>query len=170
MDGWLRGFSEDQLKGMDLDAFSKVFDREPTIVSPAKSVIKGAKTLNGSPNEISAAKNPEALLQVVETNGDLTEGLRFSPTEFSGHQGGQNCTATVASSLSAPAEGVAPIAIIGMSCRFPGGASDIEKLWTLVSEGRSAWSKIPESRFNVDAFYNPNSDRTDTVSPRWCLA
>ena len=170
MDGWLGGFSKDQLKGMDWDAFSKAFDREPTKVSSAKSVIKGAKTLNGSSNETSAANNPEALLQDVETNAGLKEGIRFTPTEFSGHQGGQNCMATVTSSLSAPAEGVAPIAIIGMSCRFPGGASDIEKLWRLVSEGRSAWSKIPESRFNVDAFYNPNSDRTDTVSPRWCLA
>ena len=166
----LAGFSEDQLKGMDFDAISGAVDREPTIMSPAKSVIKGTKRLNGSSEEILDVKHPEALVRDLETNGNLKEGLRSAPTKFNGHQGSQNSKATVASSLSAPAEGVAPIAIIGMSCRFPGGASDIEKLWRLVSEGRSAWSKIPESRFNVDAFYHPNPDRTDTVSPRWRLA
>ena len=171
MDGYLRaGFSEDQLKGMDFDAISRDFYREPTVVSPAKSVIKETKTLNGSSEDISAVKAPEALLRDVETNGDLKEGIRSAPMKLNGHQNSQNGTATVASSLSASAEGVAPIAIIGMSCRFPGGASDIDKLWRLVSEGRSAWSKIPESRFNVDAFYHANPDRTDTVSSRRHLA
>ena len=171
MDGYLRaGFSEDQLKGMDFDAVSRDFYREPTVVSSAKSVIKETKTLNGSSEDISAVKKPEALLPDVETNGDLKEGIRSAPMKLNEHQDSQNGTATVASSLSALAEGVAPIAIIGMSCRFPGGASDIDKLWRLVSEGRSAWSKIPESRFNVDAFYHANPDRTDTVSYRRYLA
>ena len=170
MDGYLRaGFSESQLKGMDFDAISPAFVQEPTMSSLAKSVTKGTKILNGAPKEIAAAKNPKALLRDIETNGDLKDGLRSTPMKFTGH-GSQNGTATVASSLSAPPEGVAPIAIIGMSCRFPGGVSDIDKLWRLVSEGRSAWSKIPENRFNVDAFYHPNSDRTDTVSSIWRLA
>lgn len=67
-------------------------------------------------------------------------------------------------SLSTAANTVPPIAIVGMSCRFPGGATDTEKFWNLVAEGRSAWSKVPESRFNVDAFYHPNSERTNAVS------
>ena len=174
MDEFLRaGFSEDQLNGMSfgaLTALSKSFAPEPTIVSPANSVIKGTKTLNGSSEEILAGKNSEALLKDIGTNGNLKEGLRFASTQPNGHQPSQNGATAVMSSLSAPAEGVTPIAIIGMSCRFPGEASDIGKLWKLVSEGRSAWSKIPESRFNVDAFYHPDPNRTDTVSPRWCLA
>ena len=170
MDRYLRaGFSEDQLKGVDLNAISKAFEREPVTMSPAASVIKETKTPNGSADKILATKSPEALLEVTETNGDLKEGIKFAHMKVNGYEPSQNDTATVGSSLLAPTEGVAPIAIIGMSCRLPGGASDIEKLWKLVSEGRSAWSKIPESRFNVDAFYHPNSDRTDTVSPTWCL-
>lgn len=57
-----------------------------------------------------------------------------------------------------------PIAIIGMSCRFPGDATSPEKLWQLCAEGRSAWSKIPKSRFSQEGFYNPNAERVGTVS------
>ena len=57
-----------------------------------------------------------------------------------------------------------PIALIGMSCRFPGNATSPEKLWELCSEGRSAWSKIPKSRFRQEGFYNPNAERVGTVS------
>ena len=56
-----------------------------------------------------------------------------------------------------------PIAIIGMSCRFPGDATSPEKLWKLVSEGRSAWSEIPKDRFNQDAFYHPQDSNLGTV-------
>ena len=56
------------------------------------------------------------------------------------------------------------IAIIGMSCKFPGDATSPEALWKLCEEGRSAWSEIPGDRFNKDAFYHPSGDRTTTVS------
>ncbi|KAK0741973.1 hypothetical protein B0T21DRAFT_408828 [Apiosordaria backusii] len=52
-----------------------------------------------------------------------------------------------------------PIAIVGMSCRFAGDVDSPEKLWKLVSEGRSAWSEIPKDRFNVDGFLHPNFEK-----------
>ncbi|KAE9372739.1 putative polyketide synthase, partial [Stipitochalara longipes BDJ] len=55
------------------------------------------------------------------------------------------------------------IAIIGLSCRFPGDASTPESFWDLLCRGRSTQSKIPKSRFNVDAFYNPTKGRTNTT-------
>ena len=58
---------------------------------------------------------------------------------------------------------VMPIAIVGMSCRFSGGANNLEDMWRLCSEGRSAWSEIPKSRFNADAFYHPDPERTNSV-------
>ena len=57
-----------------------------------------------------------------------------------------------------------PIAIIGMSCKFPGDATGPEALWKLCEKGRSAWSEIPRDRFNKDAFYHPSGDRMTTVS------
>ena len=56
-----------------------------------------------------------------------------------------------------------PIAIIGMSCRFPGDATDPEKLWDFVVNARSAWSEIPETRFNQEAWYHPSKDNPGTV-------
>lgn len=56
-----------------------------------------------------------------------------------------------------------PVAVIGMSCRFPGDASDLGKLWDFCSNGRSAWSEIPPEKFNVDAFYHPDPERGDSV-------
>lgn len=56
-----------------------------------------------------------------------------------------------------------PIAIIGMSCRFAGDVNDPEQLWHMCADGRSGWSPIPSSRFNMDAFYHPNTEKLSTV-------
>ena len=55
-----------------------------------------------------------------------------------------------------------PIAIIGTGCRFPGDATSPHKLWELLREPRDVSSKIPESRFNADAFYHPDNSHHGT--------
>ncbi|PYI32700.1 hypothetical protein BP00DRAFT_435110 [Aspergillus indologenus CBS 114.80] len=55
-----------------------------------------------------------------------------------------------------------PIAIIGMACRFPGGASSPERLWDLCANGQSAWSPIPESRFHAESWYHPDKEHLGT--------
>ncbi|KAH9905003.1 polyketide synthase [Xylariomycetidae sp. FL2044] len=52
-----------------------------------------------------------------------------------------------------------PIAIVGVSCRFAGSATSPSKLWDMCAEGRSAWSRIPEDRFDVKSFYHPDKER-----------
>ncbi len=56
-----------------------------------------------------------------------------------------------------------PIAIIGMGCRFPGDATDPEKLWEMCSQSRDAWSEIPAEKFNLKAFYHPDPERSGSV-------
>ncbi|KAK3936681.1 lovastatin diketide synthase LovF [Diplogelasinospora grovesii] len=57
-----------------------------------------------------------------------------------------------------------PIAIVGMSCRFAGDVDNPEKLWELVSEGRSAWSEIPSSRFSIDGVLHANADKLNATN------
>jgi acyl transferase domain-containing protein/surfactin synthase thioesterase subunit/acyl carrier protein len=48
-----------------------------------------------------------------------------------------------------------PIAIIGMGCRFPGGANTPEAFWELLASGGEALRDVPASRWDVDAYYDP---------------
>lgn len=57
----------------------------------------------------------------------------------------------------------APIAIIGMGCKFPGGATSPDKLRRMCVEGRSGWSEIPKSRFNAAAFFDEDHEKTSSV-------
>ena len=56
-----------------------------------------------------------------------------------------------------------PIAIIGMACRLPGGADSPEKLWSLLSEGRSGWREIPPERWNPESFYNKSPEAKESL-------
>ncbi|KAI1172560.1 hypothetical protein F4777DRAFT_561071 [Nemania sp. FL0916] len=58
------------------------------------------------------------------------------------------------------------IAIIGMGCRYPGGAHNPEELWDLVAAGRDTWSEVPKDRFNAEAFYHPDPDAPEAVGQK----
>jgi acyl transferase domain-containing protein len=60
-----------------------------------------------------------------------------------------------------------PIAIVGMSCRFPGGVNSPESYWRLLSEGMDAISEIPAERWNSDALYDPDPDAPGKIATRW---
>jgi len=60
-----------------------------------------------------------------------------------------------------------PIAIVGMGCRFPGGAVDGETFWQMLRDGGDAISLVPADRWDADAYYDPDSDTPGKMVTRW---
>ncbi|KAL3475801.1 hypothetical protein BJX99DRAFT_270936 [Aspergillus californicus] len=47
------------------------------------------------------------------------------------------------------------LAIVGMACRLPGGANDMELFWELLEQGRDACVLVPPDRFDLKTHYDP---------------
>ncbi len=60
-----------------------------------------------------------------------------------------------------------PIAIIGMGCRFPGGASTPNAFWELLRNGVDAITEVPADRWNWRMFYDANTQRPGKTYSRW---
>jgi acyl transferase domain-containing protein len=68
------------------------------------------------------------------------------------------CTELQAKLESLGTAATEPIAVVGMACRFPGGAVDPDAFWDVLERGVDAVSEIPRDRWDMDAFYDPNPD------------
>jgi acyl transferase domain-containing protein/NADPH:quinone reductase-like Zn-dependent oxidoreductase/NAD(P)-dependent dehydrogenase (short-subunit alcohol dehydrogenase family)/acyl carrier protein len=60
-----------------------------------------------------------------------------------------------------------PIAIVGMSLRFPGGANDAETFWALLHNGIDAIREVPSERWNIDSYYDPDPEAKGKVYTRY---
>lgn len=67
------------------------------------------------------------------------------------------------SSMDVKQDSVEPVAVIGFSSTFPQDATSPEAFWQMLMEGRSAMTKVPHDRFNIDAFCDHEGTRLDTV-------
>src|SRR5689334_1724360 len=50
-----------------------------------------------------------------------------------------------------------PIAVVGLSCRFP-GASNAQAFWQLLHDGVDAIGEVPPERWDVNAYYDPDPE------------
>lgn len=55
-----------------------------------------------------------------------------------------------------------PIAIVGYSYRAP--KIGRKGLWDFLAEAKSAWSRVPEDRFQQDAYYHPDPEKRGCFS------
>ncbi len=60
-----------------------------------------------------------------------------------------------------------PIAVIGVGCRFPGGADNPAAFWRLLRDGANAIVEVPRDRWDVDAYYDPDPAVPGKTSTRW---
>lgn len=58
--------------------------------------------------------------------------------------------------LARPPASREPIAIVGIGCRFPGGASTPDAYWRLLLDGVDATHDVPADRWDADALYDPD--------------
>lgn len=59
-----------------------------------------------------------------------------------------------------------PIAIVGIGCRFP-GADNPAAFWKLLRDGIDAVTEVPRSRWDADAYYDPDPNTPDKTPARW---
>ncbi|MFF6788759.1 type I polyketide synthase [Streptomyces filamentosus] len=57
-----------------------------------------------------------------------------------------------------------PIAIVGMACRFPGGAANPDELWEFVRDGRDGITPFPDDRgWDLTRLHDPSGERPGTT-------
>nr|WP_035796300.1 type I polyketide synthase [Kitasatospora mediocidica] len=114
-------------------------------------------------NRLNAAiglKLPPTLIFDYPTPTALARHLR---AELSGGQQAVLAPTATGSALSDDE----PIAIVAMSCRFPGGIRTPEELWQLLASGGDALSAFPADRgWDVESLYNPDPDAQGTSYTR----
>ena len=116
-------------------------------------------------------------VQAVGLTGDLEIwlGRRLSPTlawdypnieSLARHLAVETPAQPIVTMTPAAALTNDPIAIIGMSCRFP-KAADPETFWQLMRNGEDAIKEVPVDRWDVDAFYEPDVGVRGKTNTRW---
>ncbi|ANH94588.1 polyketide synthase [Streptomyces sp. SAT1] len=98
------------------------------------------------------------------TATDLAGHLR---TELPGAPATRTSDAPARASAAVAVPEDEAIAVVAMSCRYPGGVSTPEELWELVAGGRDAITGFPTGRgWDLDGLYDPDPDRTGRTYAR----
>jgi acyl transferase domain-containing protein/acyl carrier protein/SAM-dependent methyltransferase len=90
--------------------------------------------------------------QFIPTNVPILQPPKIKRTRFSKNHS-QNLTE--------------PIAIIGMSGRFP-GARNIDELWTILATGADMIKEIPKERFDWRQYYGGPNIEPGKTNGKWC--
>src|SRR5262245_21099869 len=59
------------------------------------------------------------------------------------------------------------VAIVGIGCRFAGGANDPESFWRNLMAGRDCVSEVPSLRWNPETYYSPERGKPGKSRTKW---
>lgn len=57
-----------------------------------------------------------------------------------------------------------PIAVVGISLKFPEDAISEDSFWEMMLEKRCVSTEFPKERINIDAFHDSDPNQSNTVS------
>lgn len=78
-------------------------------------------------------------------------------------------TAPITTDLRIPkkATSAEPIAIIGVGCRFPGGADNADRYWSLLRDGVDAITQTPADRWSLQKYFAPGAAVPGKTQSKW---
>ena len=101
------------------------------------------------------ATSPVNMDGIVQANGTACHHSQSTIAACSGTMNG--------STFDHEPEVLEPIAIIGISQKFPQEAVNGDSFWKMLVSQRCASTEFPKDRLNIDAFYNPDPRKQSRV-------
>jgi len=79
------------------------------------------------------------------------------------HTGTRGVAAPKPDDQAKPYDAAEPIAVVGMACRFPGGAVTPEAFWELLRDRVDATVPVPADRWDAERLYHPDAERPGRI-------
>lgn len=113
-------------------------------------------------NGVTSRGHPQPSDPLSTASGSNGSHVHVSGDVGSGFGGTMNPTTPANSMANSD-----PIAVIGISLKFPQSATDVSSFWDLLVRGGSTRTEVPANRYNAEAFYHPkdNANKVGTVGP-----
>lgn len=71
-------------------------------------------------------------------------------------EGAQSVTPVVTKGGASAVRSDEPLAVVGVSCRLPGGIESMDDLWAFLADGRDAVIPVPDERWDRERYYDPD--------------
>ncbi|KAJ2990601.1 hypothetical protein NUW58_g2869 [Xylaria curta] len=175
-----------QKQGLHLPLFSAVTGQPFEVTEPTPLLeklieetlterVRWDKTIDGVTSRLSHI-GPRSIEMIATQPSQYIEDLldywrNQFPSAVVSSQDMMSATMSISIGKTSPRDPkVSKIAVVGMACRFPGGADDTEKFWELLTQGRDVHTPIPSDRFDVETHFDPTGKTPNTSkTPYGCF-
>ncbi|MCP4701907.1 MAG: amino acid adenylation domain-containing protein, partial [Gammaproteobacteria bacterium] len=146
-----------QLRTTDLFNYPTIRQLIDHIIDEFGHAIDSQEHMNLTSSDGLFKMQPEVQIELDNNDG----GFKKANSNLHGHA--EPSTKAVAASNVQPSQA---IAIIGMSGKFP-DANDVNEYWDNLSTGKDSVREIPETRWSLDEFYDPDAQAPQKSYSKW---